>query len=112
MIVLRDRQRQAVAEAIRLKAVIAFHDVPAVILASLARLGLEIDLLPGFLPDIRDVQIAGGAIERESPGIAQAVGPDLIPERIRSRNTIRRIAGFHIDAKQLAQQRGAVLAAL
>src|SRR2546429_4901247 len=37
----------------------------------------EVDLLPCLLADIGYVQIAGCSIEREAPGIAQAVADDL-----------------------------------
>jgi hypothetical protein len=62
---------------IRAKAVHAFARLPAVVLAA-ARAGrLEVDLLVGVLADIADIQVAGGTIKREAPGIAQPIGPDL-----------------------------------
>ena len=53
----------------------------------------EVDLLPCLLADIGYVQIAGCSIEREAPGIAQAVADDLP-----ARASFRRI-----DPEQLAQ---------
>jgi hypothetical protein len=55
----------------------AAHLVPAVILAALARGGLEVDLLPVVLADVGDEEVARLAVERERPGIGDAESPDL-----------------------------------
>src|SRR3712207_5431660 len=51
--------------------------IPAVVLATGTAGGLEVDLLPGDLADVGDIEIPCGRIEVELPGIAQAVSPDL-----------------------------------
>ena len=39
----------------------------------------HVHLLPGVLADIGDVEVAGGGVEAESPGVAEPVAPDLGP---------------------------------
>src|SRR5207249_3155917 len=46
---------------------------PAVVAAPHA----AIDLLPGVLADVADVEQAGARVEGEAPGVAQAIAPDL-----------------------------------
>src|SRR5207249_1875700 len=77
--VLQDRRRDAgrVAAGGRLEAVVALGHVPPVVLAAPAGGEADVDLLPLALPDVGDHEVAGGAVEGEAPGIAQAVGPDL-----------------------------------
>src|SRR5688500_1643870 len=65
-----------VAALLGLKAMASFDDVPAPILAALAG-RLKVDPLVAVLADVGDVQIAGGAVEGEAPGVAQPVRPDL-----------------------------------
>ncbi len=42
--------------------------------------GLEVNLFPGTLSYVTDVEVAGRPVETEAPGIPDAVGPDLTPE--------------------------------
>ena len=68
----------------------------------------EADFLIETLTDIRDEQIAGLSVEREAPGVAQAVGPDLVvavdaDERVVRGDAVRR-AAERVDAQELAQQ--------
>src|SRR6478672_3493594 len=68
----------------------------------------HVDLLARILTDITDPQIACGAIERATPRVAQAEGPNLIPQgetpevRIAVGDCIR-IAVIDIDPEDLAQ---------
>jgi len=55
------------------EAVRAFHHAPS----EVAALGNEIHFFPAVLPNVAAKQVSAAALERESPGIAQAVGPDL-----------------------------------
>ncbi len=88
---------------------VAFHAAPAIVLAALARTGLEIDLLAGSLADVTDEQIAARAVEAEAPRVAQAIGPDLvecgrvIDEGIVYWNRVG-AARVHVDAQELAEQ--------
>src|SRR5262245_50740709 len=51
-----------------------------------------VDLLPGILADVADVQRAGHPVEREAPGVAQPIRPDLRP---RGRLADERVVGRH-----------------
>ncbi len=72
----------------------------------------EVDLLPGVLPNVGDGEVARRPIEREAPGIAQAVRPDLRPctglpdEGVRRRNRVGPAARAkpRIDAQELSEQ--------
>src|SRR5207249_2244439 len=86
----------------------SFHDAPAVILAADAGDGLKVDFLERSLADVADDQVSGDAIETESPWIPKSVRPDLVAERIRRRHTVRK--GADIDAQNLAEEHGAILA--
>src|SRR4051794_10596031 len=60
--------------------------VPAVVRAdppdaAPAGTGSEVDLLACVLTDVADHHVAVGLIEGEAPGVAQAVGPDLVATR-------------------------------
>src|SRR5215213_1494049 len=78
MRVLGDRIDGAARFAgIRSKAVQCLAYAPAVVQATSGTSRLEVDLLVGVLPNIADIQVAGGAVEREAPGVAQPVSPDL-----------------------------------
>ena len=74
----------------------------------------EVDLLPRVLPDLADPQIAGEPVEREAPGIAEAVRPDLAAparlsdERIVGRNRVSARAA-HVEAQDLALELREVL---
>src|SRR5262249_22539904 len=110
MRVFGDGQCEALLAAAGLKAVEAFHLVPAVVFATVARCGLQVDLFVAVLSNVADPQIVGSAIEAEAPGIAEPIGPDLalrtgsIHEGIGGRDD--RVAGvaFHIDAEKFSEQ--------
>jgi hypothetical protein len=86
--------------------------VPAVVLAARAGRRLQVDLLPARLPDVGDPQVAAQAVEREAPGVAQPVGPDLAAgagdadERIAGGDGVGqpRVAAVDVDAQHLAEQ--------
>src|SRR3954451_24266155 len=109
--VLEQREGDAGIDAVggRVVAVHPFHLSPAVVFAADARRRLEIDFLERVLADVSDPEVAGGAIETETPRIAQAVRPDFAApagtqiERIRGRNGVRR-AVIDIDAQDLAEE--------
>src|SRR5437660_1732052 len=81
---------------------------------------LDIDFFPCILPHVGDVEIAGLAIEREPPGVAQAIRPHfrrgvpVFDERIGGGNPVRFAAlrVIHVDPQQFSQQRGPVLAVI
>src|SRR4029077_2320387 len=50
---------------------------PAVVGADVLAGVSEVDLLVAALAYVADDEVPGGAVEREAPGVAQAVGPDL-----------------------------------
>src|SRR6266550_4804776 len=54
-----------------------FHDAPTVIPSPGTRRRLDVHFLSGCLADVGNVQVPRHPIERESPRVAQAVGPDL-----------------------------------
>ncbi len=105
------RHPRGVAAGGRVVAVGALRDAPPVVRAAGGARGLEVDLLPRVLPDVADEEVARLAVEREPPGIAQAVGPDLGTRRGRGRSC-ERIGGRdaigrkcpHVDAKNLPEQ--------
>src|SRR5574341_721316 len=69
----------------------SLHNVPAIILASVAAGGLEVDLLPAILAYVPDIQVIRNSIERKSPGIAQAQRPDFrTVSRLTHKRVIRR----------------------
>jgi len=71
----------------------------------------EVDLFPRALADVADPEVAGAAVERVAPRVAEAVGPDLGPgagaadegvvRRDRVRATARRP---RVDAQHLSEQ--------
>ena len=71
----QDRRDGALAVAVVSgpEAMVALEDVPAVVAAALD----YVDLLPLVLADVAGPKGAGLAVEGESPGIAQTVGPDF-----------------------------------
>src|SRR5206468_1686933 len=115
--VFGDGHGEAFARALLHEAMVAFHLIPAIVLAARTGCLLEVDLFPGVLPDVADKEVAGRAVEREAPWIAQAVRPDfgadviLTDEGIGLGNGVRGDAGFHVNAQQLSQQLGRILAA-
>ena len=94
----------------------AFLDAPSVVLAPLTRGGLEVDFLAVALADVRNVNIAGLAVETAPPRIAQSESPDLRPsprfgdERVGGRDLVvlLRIGGevvaLHVDPQHFAEQ--------
>src|SRR5512140_3864504 len=95
-------------------------DVPAVIVAPGVGCGLEVDLLLRVLPDVTNEQITAGTVERPAPGVAQAIGPDLLPhgrvaaavEWVGGRDDVSLACGWravHVEAQHLAQQRADIL---
>ncbi len=122
VIVLGDRQDEPVlAAAVGPVAVPAFHHVPAEVGGR--RDGIRrpdhVHLLPGVLADVADPQVACRPIEREAPGVAEAVGADLGPgarivgERVVRRDGVGRsgaVGGSRPDAEELAQERRPALA--
>ena len=55
----------------------ALPHAPAEVDAARAAAAHEVDLLDRVLPDVADHEVAGRAVEREAPGVAQTVGVDL-----------------------------------
>src|SRR3954462_11683231 len=76
----------------------------------------EVDLLDRVLPDVADDQVAGLAVERVPPRVAQAVAVDLRP---RARAVHERVVGgdrvglaarlLRVDPQDLPERRGEVL---
>ena len=89
-------------------------EVPAVV----AALGDQVDLLVQVLADVGGPELAGLAVERHAPDVAQAIGPDLgtgvrpADERIVLRNgvVLAAFAVVDVDAENLAEQRPEILA--
>ncbi len=75
----------------------------------------HVDLLPGALADVADVDVAAGAVDAEAPRIAQADGVDLrspvgvAREAVVGRDDVGP-AVVHVQAQQLAEQRPVVQA--
>jgi hypothetical protein len=107
VVVLCHRRHQPrLVARLRLEAVRALHDAPAVVLAAAAGRGLEVDLLPLRLADVAEEQVAGLSVERVRPGVAQPVRPGLRPPagladpRVGRRDDVRRaIRGRRLDVK-------------
>ena len=76
----------AVAVVAGTEAVVALEDVPAVVAAPLD----DVDLLPLVLADVAGPQLAGLAVEGETPGVAEAVSPDLGAAATVSKRVVRR----------------------
>src|SRR5262245_62897478 len=66
-----ERERLRAHFAIGVEDVAAFVDAPAEVVA----LADEIDLLPKVLAVVADPDLAGFGIDRDAPGIAEAIGP-------------------------------------
>jgi hypothetical protein len=66
-----------------------------------------VHLLHRVLADVADREVTAGAVEREAPRVAQAIGPDLVAERVVRRDGVRGAGReARIDAQDLAEQRG------
>src|SRR5829696_7255217 len=92
----------------------ALERAPAEVLAAAA--AHEVDLLDLVLADVADRQVAVAAVEREAPGVAQAVGVDLAAgarapaERVPARDRVRTAPGLpRVDPEDLPEQRAEVL---
>ena len=81
MIVLNNRQGQRAVVAIGrgYEATAPFHPRPSVIFPTRTCRRLKINLLKPVLAHISDKQIPRFPVEAESPGVAQAIGPDFRP---------------------------------
>ena len=93
---------------------VALADLPFVVFTAPGARCLEIDLLPGVLSDIADVEVMGFRVEGEAPGIAQADSPDLVAygaivgEGIVGWNRVG-IPAIDVDSEHLAKELAAVL---
>jgi len=97
--------------------VVTFQAVPTEVvgLARVAavRRGDVVDLLELVLTDVADPEVAGRAVEREAPRVAQAVRPDRrigvgsVDERVVGRDRVARRSrrGVGREAQDLAQRR-------
>src|SRR5215471_5466207 len=86
-----------------------FAGAPSPVDAALAGLGV-VDLLVATLADVTDPHVAVGAIEGESPRVAQPVHPNLCAragsrdERVVGRHRVRRRARrLRVDTQDLAE---------
>src|SRR5262249_48672572 len=114
--VVDDWQQLAVgvAAALTAETAQALHDAPAVV----AALRDQVNLFARVLADVAHPQSAALRVEREAPGVAQAIGVDLVAaisatiEGVIGGNAIRPagIAAGDIEAQQLAQKYVGVLA--
>ncbi len=89
------------------------HHAPPVVEPA-ARGGDHVDLLQRALPHVGKVQQPGLAVEGEAPRVPHAARPDLVAGGALPRvGVVRgdgvRVAGVHVDAQDVAQQRRAVL---
>ena len=113
--VLRHRVGLGGAARAALQIVGALAPAPAEVETAHPRRGV-VNLLHRVLPHVADPHVAGGAIEREPPWVAQTDGPDLgaplrgARERVACGNGVRqaRVAVRHVDAEDLRQPRGGV----
>ena len=93
--------------------VLALEGVPSEVHAAPGPVagGRDVDLFVVVLTDVGDPEIAGRAVEREAPRVAQAVGPDLRAsatacERVVGRDPVGGVlSSAGIDAQDLAEQR-------
>src|SRR5437764_9769692 len=126
MAIFNHRLIIAGAVGTRFESVHAFTDAPAVI----AAFDNQVYFLPFVLADVAAPQVAGFAVPTESPGVAQAVGPDFLANsvlvklrfgvewivggaRVSERffdvgDHLRRVVAG-INAQNLAEQQGSVL---
>ena len=119
MAVHRERHRLAGPAAVRGRVVagVALELPPAVVRGSAGvRSQRAVDLLVAILADVADPQVAGLAIEREAPRVAQAERPDEVVTRhadvgIRGRDRVR-LPRVDVDPEDLAQQRTEALGAV
>jgi hypothetical protein len=88
---------------------VALENGPAEVCAFRFRQCDDVDLLPGVLPDVSDVQLTRGAIEAEAPRVAQTEGPDFLTglghanKRIVGGNRIG-CGVLDVEAKEFAQE--------
>ena len=96
---------------VRLIRVVPLPDIPAVVPPAPD----QINQLPEILADVTGPEVSGNAVDAESPGIPQSVGPDLRPgpgeadERVVGRDRVRSISLRMVDVdphdgtRQIAQ---------
>src|SRR5688572_11976471 len=96
-------------------AVQPFHDRPAEVQAAGATARHAVDLFEGVLADVADPEVAVCAVEAVAPGVPHPHRPDL--RQIRRVAEVRVVgwdgvglAGVHVQAEHLAEQRLAILA--
>src|SRR5207244_12983618 len=97
------------ARACRRIAVRSFHLVPA----EVAGPSDDVHFFETILADIASEELAGRAVKRKAPGIAQTVSPDLGQAAGRSKRIVRRDrvllprseGAVHVDPQDLAEQR-------
>ena len=105
------RERRVVA-AVPGEAFEALDAVPPEVQAAGAGAG-DVDLLPAPLADVADPQVAGLAIERHPPRVAQPEVPDLgqgvglVHERVVGWDRVARVTGTSVDVdpEDLAEER-------
>lgn len=94
----------------------ALQTVPAVVEAQGRACRVKIDLLPGVLADVADVDVAGCAVEGEAPRVAQPDGPNLVGACLADEGVIGRdgvgVASIDVEAQDCPQQRRGVLTVL
>jgi hypothetical protein len=96
-------------------AVGAFHNVPSVVLAVNAGRRLDIHLLIGPLPHVRDKKVSRSAVKRETPGIPETVCPyffakcGIIDKRVCRRHGVGNNARFNVNTENLAKKHRGVL---
>ena len=91
----------------------SFHLVPA----EVAGPSDDVHFFETILADIAGEELAGHAVKRKAPGIAQTVSPDLGQAAGRSKRIVRRDrvllprseGAVHVDPQDLAEQRLQVL---
>ena len=116
--VLRDRahRRAALHGPAAVEGRAALEGIPPEVDPARASAQTEVDLLDVVLADVPDPDVAAGAVEREAPGVAQAVGVDLGRPAAAGEGVVRRDAVLlarrarvDVDAQDLAEQGVAVL---
>src|SRR3972149_4168507 len=86
----------------------AFTIIPAKVGTTRRTCFKEINLFPITRSYIADIQVICQSIKRYTPGIAQAIMPDLVPKWIISRDSIR-LSRVDIKSKYLAKKNTRVL---
>src|ERR1051325_126541 len=87
---------------------LALTEAPAKVCAARRTCRKIINLFPHILTHIRDIEISRRAIERNPPGIAQTIRPDLISKRIATWDRVG-VSRVDIKAQNLAEKHAGVL---